>query len=342
MNKDYYKTLNINSNSSPDEIKKAFRNLSKTHHPDKGGDENTFKEISAAYDTLSNEQKRREYDHQRSNPFHGRQPHGGGHHRGGGPNMDDLFNQFFNKGGHQRQVKKGRNLNIPLTVSLEDIFFGHTKKLRYSREMKCEICKGTGGNSHTCHVCKGHGHVETVVGNAFFRQVRREACPQCQGTGKIIVQACNECGAKGTITRENTVDFKLPTDLMTGQLYTFRNLGDEIENGAAGDLGIQVVIQPHPHFKVVDADIIYEVKIPILQMLVGTHIEIPFFTGPLSVKIPPLSDLERNFNVRGKGMRAKYGVGDLIIKPQVVMPKKLTSEEQLTLEKLEKKDNFKI
>jgi len=336
MNKDYYKTLNINSNSSTDEIKKAFRNLSKTHHPDKGGDENRFKEISEAYDTLGNEEKRREYDHQRSNPFHGRQ------HHGGGPNMDDLFNQFFNRGGQQQQVKKGRNLNIPLTVSLEDVFFGHTKKLRYSREVKCGTCKGTGGNSHTCHICKGHGHVENVVGNAFFRQIRREVCNQCQGSGKIIVQACNECGAKGTVTTESTVDFKLPTDLMTGQFYTFRNLGDEIENGVAGDLGIQVVIERHPHFTVRDADIIYEVKIPILQMLVGTHIQIPFFTGPISIKIPPLSDIKRNFNVRGKGMRTKHGVGDLIISPQIVMPKKLTTEEQSILKSLEKKDNFKI
>ena len=91
MTKDYYKTLNIKSNSSPDEIKKAFRNLSKQHHPDKGGDENTFKEMSEAYDTLSSEDKRRDYDHQRSNPFHGRHP------QGGAPNMDDLFGQFFNR-----------------------------------------------------------------------------------------------------------------------------------------------------------------------------------------------------------------------------------------------------
>tara|TARA_R110000824_G_scaffold12540_4_gene55129 strand:+ start:2249 stop:3256 length:1008 start_codon:yes stop_codon:yes gene_type:complete len=335
MTKDYYKTLNIKSNSSPDEIKKAFRNLSKTHHPDKGGDENTFKEISEAYDTLGSQDKRRDYDHQRTNPFHGR------NHHGASPNMDDLFGQFFNRGQRQ-QMRKGRSLNISLTISLEDVFFGHTKKLKYNREMKCGTCKGSGGRAHTCHICNGEGHVDNVVGNAFFRQIRREPCTQCNGQGKIIVQACNNCGGKGTQTTPNTVDFKIPANLQTGQIYTFRSFGDDIENGVAGDLSVQIVVTRHEHFKVVHKDLIYEVKIPIVKMLIGTQITVPFFTGPLTVTIPPLSDLTTSFNMRGKGMATPEGTGDLLIKPNVVIPKSLTKDEKELLKRLEEKDNFKI
>ena len=343
MDKDYYKTLNINRNATQDEVKKAFRTLSKTHHPDKGGNENTFKEISEAYDTLGSGTKRVDYDNRLNNPHHH-----GNHHRGGGPNMDDVFNQFFggrqNQHQHQhqrQQQRKGRNLNLPLTISLEDVFFGEVKKLRYKREMKCGTCKGSGGNAHTCHICNGQGFIDNIVGNAFFRQVKRDQCGQCHGKGKIVVEACNTCSGVGMLTTPNTVDFKIPSNLMTGQVYTFRNLGDDIENGVAGDLHIQVVIARHKHFKLMDKDIIYETDIPILDMLVGVELTIPYFTGPLKAKIPPLSGVEQTFNLRGKGINDEMGRGDLIIKPKVVMPKSLTDEDREVLTSLRGKENFK-
>ncbi len=333
MNKDYYKTLNINRNATQDEIKKAFRKLSKTHHPDKGGDENTFKELSEAYDTLGDGNKRSQYDNQLNNPFHGRQ--------GRGPTMDDVFNQFF--GGRQnphRQQRKGRSLNLPLTVTLEDVFFGEVKKLRYNRNMNCGVCRGTGGNSHPCNMCKGHGVIEKAVGNAFFRQIQREQCPQCGGSGKIVVEACRGCGGAGQTKQASTIDFRLPVDLMTGQVFTFRNLGDEIANGATGDLNIQVVIARHKDFKLFNQDLHYEVEVPIMDMILGTSIEVPHFSGALSAKIPPLSDVLQNFNLRGKGMNASTGRGDLIIKPKVKMPKSLSEEDKEILEKFKRKENF--
>lgn len=337
MTKDYYKTLNINRNATQDEIKKAFRTQSKTHHPDKGGDENTFKELSEAYDTLSDENKRQKYDN--PNPFSG--GHGG---HGGGPSMDDVFNQFFG-GRNQRQHRqqhhhrKGRGLNLPLTISLEDVFFGETKKLRYNREMKCGTCQGSGGNAPACHVCSGRGFVEKMVGNSFFRQLQREQCHQCNGRGKIVVNACKTCSGKGMLTTPNTIDFKIPSNLMTGQVYTFRRLGDDIENGEAGDLNIQVVIARHPLFKLRDRDIIYEVEIPILDMLIGSELKIPYFTGTLKAKIPPLSDVTNAFNLRGKGVNNDMGRGDLIIQPKVVMPKSISDEDIKTLKKLKETIN---
>ena len=337
MNKDYYKILNINRNATQDDVKKSFRTLSKTHHPDKGGDENTFKEISEAYDTLGDGNKRADYDNKLNNPFHGRQ------HQSRGPSMDDVFNQFFRQNQHQHQQRrKGRNLNISLKVSLEDVYFGKVKKLKYNREMKCGTCSGSGGNVHKCHICNGSGHIENMVGNAFFRQIRRDVCTQCNGAGKIVVQACKECAGKGTQTRPNTVDFNTPTNLMTGQVYNFRGLGDDIENGQSGDLSVQVVIERHPHFKIVGNDIQYQLNIPITKMLLGTEIEIPFFTGPLKAQIPPLSNLTQKFNIKGKGMATNLGAGDLVIDPTVIMPTVLNQEEIETLKSLDIKDNFKI
>lgn len=336
MNKDYYKTLNINRNATQDEIKKAFRKLSKTHHPDKGGDENTFKELSEAYDTLGDGGKRADYDNRLNNPFHGRPG------QGSGPSMDDLFNQFF--GGRQhphQQQRKGRGLNIPLTVTLEDVFFGEVKKLRYNRNVNCHTCKGSGGKAHPCNVCRGQGFVEKAVGNAFFRQIQREQCPQCNGKGKIVVEACGGCGGNGQIRQASTIDFRLPVDLMTGQVFTFRNLGDEIAQGMTGDLNIQVVIARHPHFKLMGKDIHYDVEVPIIDMILGTTVQVPHFTGSLSAKIPALSEVTQNFNLRGKGMNSPSGKGDLIIKVQVKMPKTLSPEDKDTLTVLKDQENFK-
>jgi len=343
MNKDYYKILNINRNATQDDVKKSFRTLSKTHHPDKGGNMDTFKEISEAYDTLGDGAKRGDYDNKLNNPFQGRQNHSRG------PSMDDVFNQFFRQNQnqhqqhqHQRQTRKGRSLTISLKITLEDVFFGNTKKLKYNREMKCGTCVGSGGNAHRCHICNGTGHVDNIVGNAFFRQVRRESCQQCKGSGKIIIESCNTCSGKGTVTTPNTVDFKTPTNLMTGQVYNFKGLGDDVENGESGDLGVQVVIERHPHFKLIGLDIMYETNIPIIKMLLGTEIEIPFFVGPLKVKIPPLSNLTQSFKVKGKGISTNVGVGNLIIQPTVVLPTTLSNEDKEILKSLEDKENFKI
>ena len=215
MNKDYYKTLNINRSSSQDEVKKAFRNLSKQHHPDKGGDENIFKEISEAYDTLGDTNKREQYNHKLDNPF-----------GNSGENMDDIFNQFFRQNQQRQQVRRGNNLSIPLTISLEDVFFGKTKKLRYNRKTNCVGCGGSGGQAQSCGHCSGRGTIDQTVGNAFFRQVRRVQCPACSGRGKNITNPCNSCGGQGRSTKETTVDFVVPKNLMTGQVYTFSGMGE--------------------------------------------------------------------------------------------------------------------
>lgn len=334
MNKDYYKILNINRESSQDEIKKAFRKLSKTHHPDKGGDEKIFKEMSEAYDTLGNAEKRMKYDHQGQNPFS----------HGGGPNMEDVFNQFFGgqQGRRQRQnIPRGANLNIPLIVNLDEVYFEVVKKLKYKRKVHCRTCHGSGGENNVCGVCNGRGQTEQMVGNAFFRQVMTQTCRACNGKGKHVLKACHMCNSEGLVLEDNIIDFKIPGELMTGQLYTFRSMGNEIPNGQNGDLQIEVVIRKHPDFKVINQDLLYEPKIPLLKLIIGTSVNVPFFNSSLNVQIPTASKPGQTFSVRGKGLkRPNQSYGDLYVKPHIISPEKINEKEKELLEELLSSENF--
>lgn len=336
-NKDYYSILGVDKGISQDDLKKTYKTLSKQYHPDKkGGNEERFKEISEAYNVLGDGQKRREYDMGGGNPF-------GGHnnHHGGGPNMDDIFNQFF--GRQQQRFRKGKNLNIPLTVTLEEVFYGRTKTLKYSRNVNCVNCGGVGGETHTCNGCSGKGFIERMVGNAFFRQVQKQQCHICGGKGHIVTKACGSCNGVGHNKKDEMIKFKVPIDLQPGQVYAFNNKGDEIPNGQAGDLTIEVVIARHKDFKLHGKDLIYEPKVGIIDMLLGHKIEIPYFDSMLSIDIPPRSDVGSTFNLRGKGMkRLREYDGNLLIKPQVVMPKSISEDENRMLESLRSGANFRI
>mgnify|MGYP001200115354 CR=1 FL=1 len=186
-----------------------------------------------------------------------------------------------------------------------DVFFGRVKKLRYNRNVNCDGCNGGGGQTKPCGHCHGRGILEQAVGNAFFRQIRQVQCPNCGGKGKILLNACGKCGGVGKNKKENTIDFEIPKNLMTGQVYTFRGMGEEIENGHPGDLQIQVVIARHSDFKISDRDLIYEPEINILDLLLGRIVEIPYFGGYINTNIPPCSSPNTSFKVGGKN---RYGI----------------------------------
>lgn len=290
--------------------------------------------MSEAYDTLGDENKRKEYDYKLDNPFHGG--------RGDGPDMQDIFNQFFNQNRRQQPIKKGKNLNIPLRVSLKDVFLGNNKVLKYIRKINCVKCSGSGGQTQNCNNCKGSGVKEQIVGNAFFRQIRRETCNHCNGKGVHVITACNYCGGQGKKTQETKVDFKIPHDLMTGQVYTFRGMGEERQNAQPGDLHIQVVIERDAHFKLSDKDLIFEPDIDITDLLLGTQISIPYFGSRITTQIPECSKLGSTFSVKGKGMPSPHGLpGDILVKPKVKTPNNLTSHEKKLLQDLKISENFR-
>ena len=177
----------------------------------------------------------------------------------------------------------------------------------------------------------------------FFRQVHKQQCPTCNGKGVLVTNACDNCKGVGHNKKDEIIEFKIPTDLQPGQSYAFNNRGDEIPNGQPGDLTIEVVITRHKHFKLNGKDLIYEPNIGVIDMLLGKKIEIPHFETNLSIDIPPMSDVDSTFNVRGKGMkRLRDYDGNLLIKPKVVMPSSITEDENRMLQGLRDGDNFKI
>ena len=167
----------------------------------------------------------------------------------------------------------------------------------------------------------------SLVGNAFFRQVQKQQCHICNGNGYRVIKACVNCNGNGSKRKDETITFKVPTDLQSGQVYNFNNSGDEIPNGQAGDLTIETVILRHKHFKLHGKDLIYEPKVAIIDMILGSKIEIPYFDTKLSIDIPPRSNVDSTFNLKGKGMKStrnhsgNSGDGSLLIKPQVVKMK---------------------
>lgn len=337
---DYYEILGLTKEERrlPEKefnkiLKKKYRDKAVKNHPDKGGSEDEFKKISEANTTLSDPEKRAQYDRGGQNPF------GGGH---GGPSMDDIFNQFFGGRQQRHHTRKGRSLNIPLRVTLEDVFLGREKNLKYNRNVTCEPCSGSGGKTQTCQSCSGRGFIEHMVGNAFFRQVRKEACGHCKTTGKIVIDPCKSCSGMGATPKESLVKFSIPTNLMTGQAYTFRNIGDEIVNGEPGDLTIEVVIERDEHFKLQGKDLVYEPNISVIDMMLGCEVKIPYFGSTLSVKVPAGTDVDGTLMVRGKGMKRQNDFdGNMLVKPNVKIPKTLTKEETEILTDLANRDNFR-
>ena len=325
---DYYKILNTKRDASQEEIKKNYRKLSKQHHPDKGGNETKFKEISEAYATLGDETKRREYDEgpKRGNPF----GFNGNPFNGGGPDMDDLFKQFFGRQQRRQQPQKpkGGDLSISLNVSLEDVFFGRTKKIKYRRNANCTECKGEGGTRKSCVICGGKGFREVVTGNAFIRQVHRENCMGCGAKGFTLINTCGSCMGQCYRLKEETVDLQIPKDLENGQELLYPGFGNEIFNGTPGNLRIKIIVENHKHFEFKGKDLIFKPKVNFIDWLLGVKIIVPHFNGDHTIPLPPLSEQGQTYMVRGQGMvRGGEFNGNLLIIPELKIPTKLTEKE---------------
>ena len=339
--KDYYKILGINPTASQEEIKKTYRKLSKSYHPDMGGNENKFKEISEAYDMLGNENKRKGYDNKRNNPFH--QHHQGNSPFGGESDFDNIFNSFFNQSRDNRpHPAAGRDLNLKVEVSLEDIYFSREKKIKYSRRKKCFSCNGTGGEWNRCGHCKGSGRLQMVTGNSFFRNIQTTVCPSCNGKGKTPIHLCDPCIGEGVQTQDQVFKFKLPKDIRPGQRMTYPGFGDESPHGNQGNLFVEIKLNDNSLFKVEGKDLIYRAIITSIDLLLGTEITVPHFDGPAKINIPALGDINQTYMLRGKGMK-EIGDwnGNLLVKLKIVNPKELTQEQISILAKVQNEENFK-
>ena len=289
----YYELLGVAENASPEEIKKNYRKLAMEHHPDKGGNEETFKKVSQAYDILGDDNKRAQYDAQRKNPF------------GGSSIFEDLFNSF---GGKPKQVVPDKVIDI--NVSVLESYFGNEKVIHYERKHQCDTCYGQGGEKTSCSPCGGSGYHSMVMGTGMFKQIFRQVCGSCRGAGQVYTKVCKTCGGETTTKKMDSVKIKLPHNTSDGQFFKLAEKGD-YHNGLYGNLILRVKIVSQNNFDKIDDNLIYTAFLN-YQDLLKKDLEIPHPGGKISVKLPDDFDTSKSMRVKNKGFQGN-SLGDLII-----------------------------
>ncbi len=349
---EYYEILEIDKGASQDEIKKAYRKMAKKYHPDinQGNPEAEakFKEAAEAYETLSDEGKRQQYDR------FGKSGQGAG--GGGGFNMNDIFSQFgdifgggggFGGGGtSQVRQRKGKDLRVRVQLTLKDIIEGTVKKLKYTRDTECNTCDGQGGTEvETCTQCKGHRTV-THTHQTNFGQIQQSAiCPKCNGEGNRVKNTCGSCHGSGTEKSTETIDIDIPKGATDGTYLKMPMGGHYAKNGTFGDLHIVIEETPNIDYVRQGLDLIHIESISIIDAILGTQKEITLPDGTKTMyKISSGTEHGTNIQLKGKGIpdaNGYYQPGDVIIRVGVKIPKTITRDERELIEKLKTSTNFK-
>jgi molecular chaperone DnaJ len=358
IEKDYYKALGVAKDAPAAEIKKVYRKLARELHPDKNpGDakaEARFKEVSEAYDVLSDPAKRKEYDEARS--LFGS---GGGFGGTGGPrttpnfdvsdlfgggsssNLNDLFDGLFGAGAGRAGARnagsgpvRGQDVTADLTLSFDDAVHGVTMPLRLSGPASCKTCGGSGARPgtapHRCPNCGGSGYVSRNQGAFGFS----EPCVQCRGTGQVIDDPCPDCGGSGSTTQVRTINVRIPAGVRDGAKIRVPGKGTPGRSGApAGDLFVTVHVEAHKLFGRSGDDLTLTVPITFGEAALGSTLRVPTLDGSVALKIAPGTPSGRTLRVRGRGVQGRGRNGDLLVTVEVAVPTKLDGEAREALEK---------
>ncbi|MFN4263613.1 MAG: molecular chaperone DnaJ [Thioalkalivibrionaceae bacterium] len=341
--RDYYEVLGVQRDASPDAIKKAFRRLAMKYHPDRNpGDaesEAKFKEARAAYEVLSDTEKRAAYDR-----FGHAGVSGAGGFQGGGASFGDIFEDIFGdifggaRGRGGPRASRGADLQYNLEISLEEAVFGCEKKIRIPRSSECQSCGGSGARKGTkpevCQTCGGVGQVRVQQG--FFSV--QQTCPSCGGLGKVIREPCLDCHGTGRVQESHTLEVKIPAGVDSGDRIRLSGQGEAGSmGGSPGDLYVMIRVRPHELFKRDGNDLHCDVPISFATAALGGELEVPCLNGRVMLKIPPETQTSRQFRLRGKGVSSVHGggQGDLICRVVVETPVNLTAKQKELLEALE-------
>ncbi|GKV54341.1 chaperone protein DnaJ [Sporosarcina sp. NCCP-2222] len=341
--RDYYEVLGVSKSATKEEIRKAYRKLSKQFHPDlnkEAGAEEKFKEVTEAFETLSDDTKRAQYDqfgHADPNQgFGGFGGFGGGGADGFG--FEDIFSTFFGGSTRRRDPnapRKGDDLQYTMTIDFMEAVFGKETEVELPREEECETCHGTGAKKgtsvKTCTHCGGSGQISVTQNTPLGQMVNRRTCPHCQGTGKIIPEKCETCHGSGRVTKRKKIKVTIPAGVDDGQRLRVSGQGEAgVNGGPAGDLYIVFRVKPHDKFVREEDDIYLELPLTFPQVALGDEIQVPTIHGNVKLKIPAGTQTGTNFRLRGKGVKNVHGhgTGDQHVIVKVVTPKKMTEKQK--------------
>ena len=336
--RDYYEMLGVGRGVGEEEIKKAYRKLALKYHPDRNpGDkqaEEKFKEISEAYQVLTDAEKRTQYDQYGHAAFGDGGPFRGGSDFTSGFEdiFGDIFGEFFGAGTSRRRGRsRGEDLRYNLEITFEEAAFGAEKKIKIPRQGPCDTCHGSGckpgTSARTCPSCRGRGQVSFQQG--FFTVSR--TCNQCHGQGTMIADSCSSCSGTGRVRKFHTLSVRIPPGVDTGSRLKLRGEGESgLSGGPAGDLYVVIQVQPHPLFVREDLDIICDVPISFVQAALGVEIDVPTLEGKMKMKIPSGTQAGKVFRLKGKGVRdiQGYHQGDELIRVVVETPTHLTARQK--------------
>lgn len=361
--RDYYEILGVGKSADADAIKKAYRKVAMQYHPDRNpGDksaEEKFKEAAEAYEILSDPDKKARYD---------RYGHAGvdpnaGYGGTSGMSMDDIFSHFGDifgdsgspfdsffgrSSGRGHSGSKGSNLRIKVSLSLEEIATGITKKIKVKKQVPCKVCHGSGAKDaksvKTCNTCNGQGYVRQIK-NTFLGQMQTTTtCPSCNGTGQTIAVTCSQCRGSGQETGEETIEINIPAGVEDSMQLSMRGKGNAGSHGGPpGDLLISIEQKPHEFFSREGHNIYYDLYLNFADAALGCQVEVPTLHGAAKIKIPNGTQGGKIFRLKEMGLPSvqSYGKGDQLIHVNIWTPKSLTAEEKALLEKLKTMSNFK-
>ncbi len=355
--RDYYEVLGVQKGASDAEIKKAFRQAAKTHHPDMNqGDkeaEARFKEVNEAYEVLSDSGKRAQYDqfgHAAFDPASGGGAAGyggfGGFGGGGFGGFEDIFDAFFGggsaRGSRRSGSARGSDLRYNMTITFEEAAFGVKKEFSVVREENCAECGGSGAkkgtDAKTCPTCGGAGQVRSVQNTAFGSFSSTRPCDACHGEGKIIADPCSACHGKGRINRSRRISVNIPAGVDSDQAVTLAGEGEAGKRGGPpGDLYVYITVKPHKLFKRRNENLYLDMVVPFTTAALGGEIVVPTLKAPVKYNVPEGTQPGTIFRLRDQGIARVRGSGrgDLFVKAVVEVPKKLSERQKELLRELD-------